>query len=66
MKNRLAALRGPLKRFRLGEIAGDDLAINTRQIAPVAVWADEGADVVAGFDQTTQHGRTDKTRRTGQ
>jgi hypothetical protein len=45
----------------LSEIASDGLAIDPKQIAPVAIRADQSANVVAGFNETAEHGRADKT-----
>ncbi len=66
MEHRLATPHGALQGRRLFEIAGNNLTVDTGQIAPVAVGAHERADAVARADQSTQHRRADKTRRAGQ
>ena len=66
MKQSLAAPHGTVQRYRLDEIAGNDLTVDPGQIAPVAVGADKRADTVSGVYQGTQHGRADKPCRAGQ
>jgi hypothetical protein len=50
VKNVIATPHRTPERLRLGKIADNDLAIDTRQIAPVAVWPDERADTMTGCD----------------
>jgi hypothetical protein len=66
VKYGVATPHGMLERFRLGEIAGDDLTVYAGQITTVAVWTDESAHIVACSCQRTKHSRTHKTRRASQ
>jgi hypothetical protein len=48
VKHGLAIPHGTLERLRFGEITRNNLTIDTGQIATVAVWTDERADIVTG------------------